>query len=48
GELQEPDGCNRQSQCSDGEDNDIDGPIDYPNDASCEDILDDTEDTFDV
>ena len=48
GEVQDPNGCNRQSQCSDGIDNEGDGPIDYPDDASCDSIVDDSEDTFDV
>ncbi|MDX1460575.1 MAG: hypothetical protein R3348_05910 [Xanthomonadales bacterium] len=47
GELQEPDGCNRQSQCSDGEDNELDGFTDFPEDLSCDSILDDSEDTPD-
>jgi len=48
GELQDADGCNRQSQCSDGIDNDNDGPIDFVGgDQSCNDILDDSEDTND-
>ncbi|MBT8060696.1 MAG: hypothetical protein KJO33_13940, partial [Gammaproteobacteria bacterium] len=47
GEVQDPNGCNRQSECSDGLDNDSDGPIDYPNDASCDAIDDDSEDTSD-
>ncbi|MEO8704209.1 MAG: hypothetical protein ABI867_29420 [Kofleriaceae bacterium] len=32
-------------QCSDGEDNDGDGTIDFPNDLGCESILDDSEDS---
>ena len=48
GEVQDPNGCNRQSQCSDSIDNDDDGPIDYPDDLSCDSIEDDTEDSADV
>jgi hypothetical protein len=48
GEVQDPNGCNRQSQCSDSIDNDDDGPIDYPADLSCDSIEDDTEDSADV
>ncbi len=40
-------GCNRQSECSDGIDNDDDGPIDYPDDLSCDSLLDDGEDSAD-
>jgi hypothetical protein len=48
GEIGEPNGCNRQSQCSDSVDNDDDGPIDFAGgDLSCDDILDDSEDTVD-
>jgi hypothetical protein len=48
GEILDPNGCLRQSQCSDGDDNDNDGPIDFAGgDQSCEDILDDSEDTTD-
>lgn len=47
GEVLDPNGCIRQSQCSDGIDNDNDGPIDYDADASCDSIDDDTEDTAD-
>ena len=43
GEILEADGCIRQSECSDGIDNDDDGDIDYPADAHCDDILDDME-----
>ena len=38
-------GCIRQSQCSDGIDNNQDGVIDYPNDQSCVNIIDDSEDS---
>lgn len=49
GEVQDADGCNRQSQCSDGIDNDNDGPIDFNGgDLSCDDIVDDSEDTDDT
>ena len=47
GEILQPDGCIRQSQCSDGIDNEPDGKTDFPDDASCDDILDDSEDTVD-
>jgi hypothetical protein len=47
GEVQDPNGCNRQSQCSDGIDNDDDGPIDFDADASCDSLVDDSEDTVD-
>ncbi|MBT8065264.1 MAG: hypothetical protein KJN94_09605, partial [Gammaproteobacteria bacterium] len=47
GEVQDPNGCNRQSECSDGIDNDDDVAIDYPNDLSCDSILDDGEDSVD-
>jgi len=43
GEILEPNGCIRQSQCSDGIDNDGDTFIDYVYDAGCDDILDDIE-----
>jgi hypothetical protein len=43
GEIGEPDGCNRQSQCSDRIDNDADGDVDFPVDTGCDDILDDRE-----
>ena len=48
GEILDPNGCIRQSQCSDGLDNDDDGPIDYAADLSCESIIDDSEDTVDL
>lgn len=48
GEVQDPNGCNRQSECSDGADNDSDGLTDYPDDASCQSIVDDSEDVPDV
>ena len=48
GEILGEDGCLRQSQCSDGLDNEPDGNTDFPDDASCDDILDDSEDTVDV
>jgi hypothetical protein len=42
GELQDPDGC------SDGIDNELDGTTDFVGgDLSCDDILDDSEDTYD-
>ena len=47
GEILMTDGCLRQSQCSDGLDNEPDGNTDFPADASCDDILDDSEDTVD-
>jgi hypothetical protein len=48
GEILDPNGCIRQSQCSDGIDNDDDGVIDFAGgDLSCDDILDDSEDTPD-
>jgi cysteine-rich repeat protein len=47
GEILGEDGCIRQSQCSDGLDNEPDGQTDYPDDQSCDDILDDSEDTVD-
>ncbi len=48
GEILQAKGCLRQSQCSDGIDNDNDGPIDFAgNDESCDNIIDDSEDTTD-
>jgi hypothetical protein len=47
GEILNEDGCLRQSQCSDGLDNEPDGNTDFPADASCDDILDDSEDSID-
>ncbi len=47
GEILGEDGCIHQSQCSDGLDNEPDGSTDFPDDASCDDILDDSEDTVD-
>ena len=47
GEILGVDGCIGQSQCSDLLDNDLDGNTDFPADASCEDIIDDSEDTID-
>ena len=48
GEVQDPNGCNRQSECSDGLDNDSDGVIDFAGgDQSCDDIVDDSEDFVD-
>ncbi|MFC1688213.1 hypothetical protein ACFL07_00960 [Pseudomonadota bacterium] len=43
GEILDPDGCIRQSQCSDNEDNDSDQVSDYPDDPSCKNIIDDEE-----
>jgi hypothetical protein len=43
GEILDPNGCIRQSQCSDGADNDGDGLVDFPDDPQCVDILDDDE-----
>ena len=43
GEILDPDGCIRQSECSDLVDNDGDGDIDYPADSSCDDLVDDSE-----
>ena len=43
GEILDPNGCIRQSQCSDGDDNDGDGLIDFGADPQCDDILDDDE-----
>lgn len=43
GEILEPNGCIRHSQCSDGIDNDGDTFVDFPDDAGCDDILDDIE-----
>ena len=43
GEILEADGCIRQSQCSDGVDNDGDGDVDYPADSGCDDLVDDSE-----
>ncbi len=43
----EPLGCWRQSQCSDGSDNDNDGVTDFDADPSCTSILDDSEDNDD-
>lgn len=49
GEILDPNGCIRQSQCSDSLDNDNDGVIDFVGgDLSCDDILDDSEDTIDL
>jgi hypothetical protein len=45
GEIGEADGCNRQSQCSDGVDNDDDGAVDYLEDPSCDSLVDDSEDS---
>jgi len=47
-EILDPNGCIRQSECSDGLDNDDDSRIDYPDDASCDDLMDDSEDTPDI
>jgi hypothetical protein len=47
GEILDPNGCIRQSECSDGIDNDDDVAIDYPADLSCESLVDDSEDTVD-
>lgn len=47
GEILDPDGCIRQSQCSDGDDNDSDFVSDYPDDPSCFGIIDDLEDNDD-
>lgn len=43
GEILDPNGCIRQSQCSDEIDNDGDGDVDFPADTGCDDILDDSE-----
>jgi len=43
GEILDPNGCIRQSQCSDGVDNDDDGLIDLAEDPGCDDIIDDDE-----
>lgn len=45
GEILDPNGCIRQSQCSDGIDNDGNALIDYPDDPGCDDILDDLEES---
>jgi hypothetical protein len=47
GMILDRNGCKRQSECSDGIDNEPDGATDYPDDPSCESIVDDQEDNPD-